>query len=85
MVMRQVQGQTRKSGQDQVRWGSDTAQWLPGVRSDEAGLKSSQEDGLQVRVQINEDHGQAQAWLWKGWRQAHLQWVGQGVKAQTWA
>lgn len=40
MVMRQVRGQARQSGQDQVWWGSDTTQWLPGMHSDEATLRS---------------------------------------------
>lgn len=65
MVMRQVRGQARQSGQDQVWWGSDTTQWLPGMHSDEATLRSSQEDSPQVRVQINGGHGRAQARLWR--------------------
>jgi len=57
MVMRHAQGQARIGSGE----GLDTAQWLPGMHSDEAGLGTGREGSPQVRAQINGGHGQTPA------------------------
>lgn len=79
VLMRQLQNQARKS----ISWsesGSVTvtrvgySMAIAGqVRSDNAGLESSWQVSLLVRVWILRVHGQAQVWLWLSWRLVLLQ------------
>lgn len=58
---------TGRTGSLPAKQAGQTQGWQPDY-SDKAGLRSSWEKSLQARLQINEVHGQTQAWLWQSWR-----------------